>query len=166
MQKSTYFSIEIETNGREMTTFLGLNKLLNLGVAFWVSTLMSRQNREVSIVISRLSRQTFLKMLRFSRLSRQIKTPKPRFKYLFFYSCFCFVSYFQRRDLSLFFLFMFLFCLFLEERFKNLYLYSCFCFVSYFQRRDLSIFISIHVFVLFLISRGGVQVPVRGSASQ
>jgi hypothetical protein len=34
MQKSTHFSIEIQTNCREMTTFLGLDKLLNLDQDF------------------------------------------------------------------------------------------------------------------------------------
>ncbi len=73
MQKSTYFSIEIETNCRGMTKFPGFDKLLDLDRDFWVWILMSRWNREIliSIKISWLSRQTFLKMSRFSWLLRQ-----------------------------------------------------------------------------------------------
>jgi hypothetical protein len=63
MQKSTYFSIEIETNCQEMTKFPGLNEFLDLDRDFKVWTLMSRQNWEmlISVKISRLSRQTFWK---------------------------------------------------------------------------------------------------------
>jgi hypothetical protein len=57
IQKSTHFSIKIETNCWETPTFLDLD----LDRDFLVWTLMSRQNREVSISteISQLSRCTF-----------------------------------------------------------------------------------------------------------
>ena len=61
IQKSTHFSIEIETNCREMMKFSDLDKFLNLDWDFLVWTLMSRRNREVTISteISWLSRHTF-----------------------------------------------------------------------------------------------------------
>jgi hypothetical protein len=60
MQKSTYFLINIETNCQEMTKNLGLDKLLDLDQDFYIWTMMSRQNREVSISIKiLLSRWTF-----------------------------------------------------------------------------------------------------------
>ncbi len=64
MQKSMYFFIDIETNCQEMQKFSDLNKFLDLDQDFLVWTLMSR--RDFSIV-----EMHFLKMSRFSRLTRQ-----------------------------------------------------------------------------------------------
>ncbi len=60
-RKSTYFSIEIETNWQEMPKFLGLNELLHWDRDFWVWTLILRWKWGVSILIEIcwLSRQTF-----------------------------------------------------------------------------------------------------------
>ncbi len=52
IQKSTHFSIEIETNCWEMPKFSDLDKFLDLDWDFLVWTLMSRQNQEVLISIS------------------------------------------------------------------------------------------------------------------
>ncbi len=92
IQKSTHFSIKIETNCRETPKFSDLNKFLDLDWDFLVWTLMSRQNREVSISIkiSQSSSLAFLKCrdkvfemlrLRFSieTTSRQIETPRLNF---------------------------------------------------------------------------------------
>ncbi len=65
IQKSTHFSIKIETNCREMPKFSDLGEFLDLDRDFLVWTLMSRRNREVSIVET-----YFLTLSRFSRLSR------------------------------------------------------------------------------------------------
>jgi hypothetical protein len=63
--KSTHFSIEIETNCREMPKFSDLDEILNLDRDFLVWTLLSRQNRDISIVET-----NFLTLSRFSQLSR------------------------------------------------------------------------------------------------
>jgi hypothetical protein len=65
IQKSTHFSIEIETNCREMPKFSDLDEILNLDRDFLVWTLLSRQNRDISIVET-----NFLTLSRFSQLSR------------------------------------------------------------------------------------------------
>ena len=65
IQKSTHFLIEIETNCQETPKFLDLDEILDLGQDFLVWTLMSRQNRDISIVET-----YFLTLSRFSRLSR------------------------------------------------------------------------------------------------
>jgi hypothetical protein len=61
IQKSTHFSIKIETNCRETPKFSDLDR------DFLIWTLMSRRNREVSI--STLATH-FLTLSRFSQLSR------------------------------------------------------------------------------------------------
>jgi hypothetical protein len=63
IQKSTHFSIEIETNCRETPKFSDLDEILYLDRDFLVWTLMSRRN--ISIVET-----YFLTLSRFSRLSR------------------------------------------------------------------------------------------------
>jgi len=50
IQKSTHFSIEIETNCRETPKFSDLDEILNLDRDFLVWTLMSRRNWDISII--------------------------------------------------------------------------------------------------------------------
>ncbi len=59
IQKSMHFSIEIETNCREMPKFSDLDEFLDLDRDFLVWTLMSRLNQEISTEISWSSRLTF-----------------------------------------------------------------------------------------------------------
>jgi hypothetical protein len=65
IQKSTHFLID--TNCRETPKFSDLDKILDLDRDFLVWTLMSRRNRDISIVET-----YFLTLSRFSRLSRLI----------------------------------------------------------------------------------------------
>ncbi len=65
IQKSTHFSIKIETNCWEMPKFSDLDEILDLDRDFLVWTLMSRRNWDISIVET-----YFLTLSRFSRLSR------------------------------------------------------------------------------------------------
>ncbi len=65
IQKSTHFLIEIETNCQETLKFSDLDEILDLDRDFLVWTLMSRRNRDISIVET-----YFLLLPRFSRLSR------------------------------------------------------------------------------------------------
>jgi hypothetical protein len=61
--KIDQLSIEIETNCQDLPKMSCLERFLNLDRDFWDWKVVSRQNRDFSI-------SNFLKMLRFSRLSR------------------------------------------------------------------------------------------------
>ncbi len=80
MQKSTYFLIEIQTNCQKMPKFPGFYEFFDLVPDCLVWTFdVETKSRNLNLGQDFLTVETnFLKMSSFSRLSRQIETPKLR----------------------------------------------------------------------------------------